>query len=102
MQQQELKIPFVWISDVIADSPADQAGLKVGDAIYMFGEIKNTNHENLQGIVDLVKKKLNYPITVKVLRKTLIGTSEEKVLEFTPREWGGRGYLGCALKTNPI
>lgn len=87
---------------MIADSPADTAGLKVGDAIYEFGEVNCGNHDNLQSIVTLVKQKINTCITVKVLRKTLIGTSEEKVIEFTPREWGGRGFLGCALKLNPI
>ncbi len=87
---------------MIADSPAESAGLKVGDAIYRFGDITSTNHENLQAIVNLVKQKLNQQINVRVLRKTLVGTSEEKSVEFVPREWGGRGFLGCALKTNPI
>ena len=54
-QVQELKVPFAWISDVISDSPADGAGLKLGDAIYRFGDVNSTNHENLQGIVNLVK-----------------------------------------------
>lgn len=77
---QEVKIPFAWISDVIADSPAESAGLKLGDAIYQFGDVNHTNHENLQAIVNLVKSNLNFAITVKVLRKTLLGTSEEKEL----------------------
>ena len=47
MQTQELKVPFAWISDVIANSPADDAGLKLGDAIYKFGDVTSTNHENL-------------------------------------------------------
>ena len=55
----ELKIPFAWISDVIADSPAEAAGLKVGDAIYKFGNVDSTNHENLTAIVNLVKQELN-------------------------------------------
>jgi 26S proteasome regulatory subunit N4 len=87
---------------VISDSPAEAAGLKLGDAIFQFGPVNSTNHENLQAIVNLVKQKLNQEIIVRVLRKTLLGTSEEKELKFTPREWGGRGYLGCALKLNPI
>ena len=31
------KIPFVWIHDVVAGSPAEQDGIKIGDAIYQFG-----------------------------------------------------------------
>ena len=33
------KIPFVWIHDVRSGSPADQDGLKIGDAIYRFGTV---------------------------------------------------------------
>ena len=40
---------------MIAESPADKAGLKVGDAIYKFGNVDHTNHENLQNIVKVVK-----------------------------------------------
>ncbi|CDW73038.1 26s proteasome non-atpase regulatory subunit 9 [Stylonychia lemnae] len=101
-QNLEVRIPFAWISDVINDSPAQQAGLKMGDAIYKFGDVDHSNHENLNAIVELVKKSLNNPIQVKVLRKNLFGGSEEKEIQFVPHEWGGRGYLGCALKLNPI
>ena len=98
----EVKIPFAWISDVIADSPADNAGLKVGDAIYKFGDVNHANHDSLKGIVNLVKAQLNQQIIIWVLRKTLMGGTEDKEIGFVPREWGGRGFLGCALKVNPI
>ena len=74
----------------------------MGDAIYRFGYIDNTNHENLQAIVELVKNSLNSPIQVRVLRKNFLGASEDKEIEFVPREWGGRGFLGCALKLQPV
>lgn len=99
---QEVKIPFAWISDVIANSPAENAGLKMGDALYKFGHVNYTNHDNLNAIVELVKNSVDKPIQVKVLRKNLFGGSEDKEIEFVPHEWGGRGYLGCALKLNPI
>jgi len=100
--RQELKIPFAWVSDVIEGSPADQAGLKFGDAIHLFGDINSQTHSNLSGVVDLVKNSLNEVIKVKLIRKTLLGGTEDKEVEFIPREWGGRGYTGCALKTNPV
>ena len=100
--QQTQKIPFAWISDVISGSPADQAGLKLGDAVYRFGDIDTHNHDNLKAIVELVKKRMNEEITIKVLRKNLLGGNEDKEIEFIPKEWGGRGYLGCALKLQPI
>lgn len=99
---QELKIPFAWISDVIGGSPADQAGLKMGDAVFQFGEVNHTNHDELRAIVELVKANLDSPIKVRVLRKNIFGGGEERDIEFVPREWGGRGYLGCALKLNPV
>lgn len=97
-----MKIPFAWISDVINNSPAANAGLKIGDAIYKFGTIDHTNHENLQNIVKVVKQNLTFQIPVKVLRKTIMGTTEDSTINFVPHEWGGRGYLGCALKTTPV
>ena len=48
-------VPFVWIADVIPGSPADEAGLVVGDAVHQFGHIDHTNHENLGAVVNLVK-----------------------------------------------
>ena len=101
-QAPELKIPFAWISDVLQDSPAQQAGLKIGDAIYKFGPINHQNHDNLRSIVTIVTQMINQEIEVKVLRKTIFGTTEDKELKFVPREWSGRGLLGCALKPNPV
>ena len=37
IQKEAEKIPFVWIHDVAPGSPAEQDGLKIGDAIYQFG-----------------------------------------------------------------
>ena len=37
VQKEVEKIPFVWIHDVAAGSPAEQDGIKIGDAIYQFG-----------------------------------------------------------------
>ena len=34
----------------------------MGDAIYKFGNVDHNNHENLNSIVELVKKSLNQPI----------------------------------------
>lgn len=87
---------------MIEGSPADQAGLKFGDAIYFFGDVNSQTHNNLSSVVDLVKNSLNEVIKVNLIRKTLLGGTEDKEVEFIPREWGGRGYTGCALKTNPV
>ena len=37
VQKEAEKIPFVWIHDVVSGSPAEQDGIKIGDAIIQFG-----------------------------------------------------------------
>ena len=31
-----------------------------------------------------------------------MGETEDVDIKFVPHEWGGRGYLGCALKPHAI
>ena len=38
--------PFVYITDVLRDSPAAAAGLKLGDAVVKFGELTKENTED--------------------------------------------------------
>jgi hypothetical protein len=56
----------------------------MGDAIYQFGPINYANHDNFQAIVKLVKQNLNFLIIVKVLRKNLLGQTEDVEIKFVP------------------
>lgn len=48
--------PFAKVNSVVSGSPADQAGLKVGDAIRNFGNINWLNHERLSKVAQVVQE----------------------------------------------
>ncbi|KAJ5781881.1 uncharacterized protein N7518_010364 [Penicillium psychrosexuale] len=96
-----LGTPFAKVNSVVSGSPADQAGLKVGDAIRSFGNINWLNHERLAKVAQVVKDNEGRVVLVKVSRKTdemNTDTTVDLDLQLTPRQnWGGRGLLGCHL-----
>jgi len=53
-------------------------------------------------VVDLVKANENREVQVKLMRKQIGGAVEEKELQFIPKQWGGTGLLGCALKLQQV
>ncbi|KAH3907299.1 hypothetical protein HBH56_192940 [Parastagonospora nodorum] len=94
-----LEAPFAKVNSVVADSPAELAGLRVGDTITKFGWVDWTNHERLSRVAEAVSQNEGLPIAVKALRPTASGGPAETVqMTLTPRRnWGGRGMLGCHL-----
>lgn len=112
-----IETPFAKVNAVTPGSPAEQAGLRPGDAIRRFGHVNWLNHEKLSKIAETVQRNedvgemrvelsrviadhpLKRPVLVKVLRKGTNGDADEEVqLQLTPRRgWGGRGLLGCHL-----
>ncbi|CAI7661342.1 hypothetical protein PCG10_004686 [Penicillium crustosum] len=95
-----LGTPFAKVNSVVSGSPADQAGLKVGDAIRSFGNINWLNHERLSKVAQVVQENEGRAVSVKVSRKDEgnTDTTTEFDLQLTPRQnWGGRGLLGCHL-----
>ncbi|CBX97832.1 similar to 26S proteasome non-ATPase regulatory subunit 9 [Plenodomus lingam JN3] len=94
-----LEAPFAKVNSVVADSPAEAAGLKVGDTIIKFGWVDWTNHERLSRVAEIVSQNEGIPLTVQVLRPNAAGSPAESVqMQLTPRRnWGGRGLLGCHL-----
>ncbi|KAF2793484.1 26S proteasome non-ATPase regulatory subunit 9 [Melanomma pulvis-pyrius CBS 109.77] len=93
-----LEAPFAKVNSVVAGSPADSAGLKVGDSITKFGWVDWTNHDKLGRVAEAVSQNEGIPLTVKVLRPSASGGPAESVqMQLTPRNWGGRGMLGCHL-----
>lgn len=112
-----IEAPFAKVNSVVEGSPADSAGLRVGDTITKFGWVDWTNHERLSRVAEAVSQNegvsLNtalalqlawtdnaqLPITVKALRPSTSGGPAETVqMQLTPRRnWGGRGMLGCHL-----
>ncbi|OXV09889.1 hypothetical protein Egran_02345 [Elaphomyces granulatus] len=94
--------PFAKVNSVVNGSPADSAGLKMGDAIRYFGyfgEVNWVNHEHLSWVSEVVQQNEGRPLEVRVVRRKDSGPETmELSLELTPRRnWGGRGLLGCHL-----
>ncbi|KAK6496623.1 putative 26S proteasome regulatory subunit [Arthrobotrys musiformis] len=88
---------FAVVDQVSPSSPADQAGVKVGDKVKRFGSVGALNHEKLAKVAAEVQQNENRAISVLVCRA--IGDVEQDLeLQLTPRrDWGGRGMLGCHL-----
>lgn len=94
--------PFAVIDAVASNSPAQQAGLVVGDQIVEFGSINDTNNKNLLALGELVPEAAgnNEAVKITVLRQT--DPMDDRIREFEeltlrPRPWEGRGLLGCHI-----
>mmetsp|Transcript_18382 Transcript_18382/g.25900 ORF Transcript_18382/g.25900 Transcript_18382/m.25900 type:complete len:293 (+) Transcript_18382:94-972(+) len=87
---------FAIVDSVAPDSPAYEAGLKVGDLIIDFGGANETNHRNLKAISEMVtiaaSERRSISITISRHGNGIL------VLNLLPRTWGGRGLLGCFIK----
>eukprot|EP01118_Nematostelium_gracile_P019204 TRINITY_DN8816_c0_g1_i1.p1 TRINITY_DN8816_c0_g1~~TRINITY_DN8816_c0_g1_i1.p1 ORF type:complete len:212 (-),score=58.02 TRINITY_DN8816_c0_g1_i1:25-639(-) len=88
----ETEKPVFLVDEVSNDSPAQHAGLLVGDKIISFGPVKDT----LKNVGELVQNSENRPISVR-LHRTEDGNRKAKVVSITPKKWNGRGLLGCHL-----
>jgi len=108
------EVPFAKVNSIVPGSPADTAGVKVGDKIIRFGTADWMNHDKLSKVSEVViqnegvspgalfskhdAKYVQRPIAVIITREAASGTAERKQLVLTPRrDWGGRGMLGCHL-----
>ena len=94
MDQNDVQIPkpFAKIDIVTNGSPANDAGLKVGDLIIEFGTQNVTNFKSLADIGQLVQNSQNRNVRVKLLRDGKVNT-----LTLVPKKWSGQGLLGCKL-----
>ncbi|XP_055371625.1 26S proteasome non-ATPase regulatory subunit 9 [Condylostylus longicornis] len=95
-KEPEDELPLVAICKVdlvFEGSPAEDAGICVGDQIIEFGSANSRNFKkNIAIIAEIVKNKVNERIPIKINRK-------EQIIEttLTPRTWNGRGLLGCHI-----
>ena len=51
-----VETPFAKVNSMVAGSPAEDAGLRVGDRIRKFGEVSWINHEKLSKIAETVQR----------------------------------------------
>lgn len=95
-----VETPFARVNTVAPNSPADEAGLMVGDRVRRFGDVNWMNHEKLGKVAEVVRRNQDRSVVVKVVRSVTDGGEEtrELSLRLVPRaNWGGRGLLGCHL-----
>jgi C-terminal processing protease CtpA/Prc len=82
---------FAKVTEVTPMSPADVAGLKVGDEIIEYGDVNYLNHDELRELGRHTVSRVGKQIRVYFRR---MGCIE---IEFSvyPKVWDGPGVLGC-------
>lgn len=84
-------IPFAIIEEITKESPAEKAGLEIGDKIIYIGKINASNHNRLKALGPEVKSSEDKNLKVKIQRNT-------ELLNITlipTQKWPGVGLLGC-------
>ncbi|KAH8417724.1 hypothetical protein KR222_004815 [Zaprionus bogoriensis] len=88
---------IVLVNLVSPNSPAEEAGLRVGDKIMRFGSINRSNFtDSLTQIGEVVRNMQNQNVQLKIKR-------DEQLLDLVlvPKTWSGRGLLGCNIVLAP-
>lgn len=89
-------IPILRVDTVDQGSPSADCGLCSGDIILKFGPLvfvkTITQREIMAEVVRIVGQNINGKIEI-ILERNL----EQLRLELEPKEWEGRGFLGCKL-----
>ncbi|GIL65812.1 hypothetical protein Vafri_19438 [Volvox africanus] len=94
--------PFALVDEVSGGSPAEAAGLQVGDLLCSFGDVSvaassgglgQASSGFLQQVAAVLGASEGRPIAAQVLRQ---GTPLK--ISLTPARWSGRGLLGCHLR----
>jgi len=88
-------VPFCVVDEVSEGSPAEQAGLLLGDKVLRFGSLERHSFVE-SALASLVAENVGVPIAVVVLRE-----GETKELTLLPHKWAGRGLLGCHISPLP-
>eukprot|EP00929_Paragymnodinium_shiwhaense_P016012 TRINITY_DN124124_c0_g1_i1.p1 TRINITY_DN124124_c0_g1~~TRINITY_DN124124_c0_g1_i1.p1 ORF type:complete len:241 (-),score=34.64 TRINITY_DN124124_c0_g1_i1:318-974(-) len=93
-----MSTPFALIDEVSEGSPAHEAGLLVNDLLCIFGGVSTRDTGDLKAcfaaLPAVVQGNVGKPVEVQALR----GTPPKRVtLQLTPKQWAGRGLLGCHL-----
>lgn len=82
-------VPFAFVDEISESCPAAEDGLQLGDQIVRFGSVES--RDNLvQRLAAEAQTNRDHPISAVVLRQGALVH-----LTITPRQWQGRGLLGC-------
>ena len=100
---------FALIDEILAGSPAQEAGINDGDELLTFGTVTADTVDALNSIPAIVGANVNCAIPIEVRRRrpppSISSPDGEQTstttivlkLSLTPKPWGGRGLLGCHL-----
>lgn len=98
IEKNKSYVPFAYISSVIENSPADEAGLKAGDGILRLDVVEIGKFTDpLIKVAEIVRSKKDNEIEIEVARKNDEDRLEFKKLKLIPHVWSGQGLLGCKL-----
>ncbi|XP_045208647.2 26S proteasome non-ATPase regulatory subunit 9-like [Mercenaria mercenaria] len=87
--------PIGTVMSVDEGSPAEMAGLRVGDSVVQFGSLTADNFQGLQNIATVVQHSIDKSLPVAVVRDSMA----EIKLSITPTRWKpDKGLLGCNIK----
>lgn len=86
------KVPFAMIDEITDASPASDDGLQLGDQIVKFGSVE-LGDQLLSRLAAEAQLNLGHPVHVMLMRNGSIIN-----LTVTPRQWQGRGLLGCHFR----
>lgn len=85
--------PFAVVDELSPDSPAAAAGLQLWDQLTSFAGVTGSTPDTLQAVAAALQAHEGRAVEAVVLRH-----GAPLVLQLTPRQWGGRGLLGCHLR----
>ena len=83
---------FFLVDQVFEDSPAQSAGLRIGDKVLQFGSVVKANNTK-DAMRAVVGNSVGRGVRVVVYR---VGEGLV-VLQLIPQRWSGQGLLGCHL-----
>ncbi|CAG9764685.1 unnamed protein product [Ceutorhynchus assimilis] len=86
--------PFARVTLVSEGSPADYAGIQVGDLIVEFGSINSTNFKAITDIATVVQHCEGTQVNLKLKRHDRFVS-----VNLVPKKWLGSGLLGCSIVT---
>ncbi|KAJ6824487.1 26S proteasome non-ATPase regulatory subunit 9 [Iris pallida] len=87
-----VRIPFAVIDEITDDSPAAADGLQLGDHIIKFGSVE-VGDDLIRRLASEAQLNQDHPIPLVIMRQ---GSTMN--LFITPRQWFGRGLLGCHFR----
>ncbi|ONK68938.1 uncharacterized protein A4U43_C05F17600 [Asparagus officinalis] len=87
-----VKIPFAMVDEITDDSPAAEDGLQLGDQIIKFGNVE-MGDEVVHRLASEARSNEGHPIPIIIMRE-----GSQMNLTITPRQWHGRGLLGCHFR----